>query len=35
MSRGRPIQNNEIEVAADDTWGLMVGPGGVLTLHMY
>jgi hypothetical protein len=33
---GRPVQNNEIEVAADDTWGLMVGPGGgVLALHMY
>jgi hypothetical protein len=34
---GRPAQNNELEVAADDTWGLMVGPGGagVMALHLY
>jgi hypothetical protein len=33
---GRPVRNNELEVGADDTWGLMVGPGGdVLPLQMY
>jgi hypothetical protein len=29
-------QNREFEVAADETWGLMVGPAGVpLPLHLY
>jgi hypothetical protein len=33
---GAPVQNNEIEIAADDTWGLMVAPGGeVMPLHVY
>jgi hypothetical protein len=33
---GSPVRNNEIEVAADDTWGLMVAPGGdVMPLHVY
>jgi len=34
---GQPRRTNEIEVGADDTWGLMVGPGGagVLTMQMY
>jgi hypothetical protein len=33
---GGAAQNNEIEVAADDAWGLMVAPGGaVLALHVY
>jgi hypothetical protein len=33
---GGPARNNEIELAADDAWGLMVGPGGdVLSLHVY
>jgi hypothetical protein len=33
---GGPVRNNEIELAADDAWGLMVGPGGdVLSLHVY
>ena len=26
--RGPPAGSNEIEIAADDTWGLMVAPGG-------
>jgi hypothetical protein len=31
-----PARNNEIEVAADDTWGLMVAPDGeVMPLHVY
>ena len=32
---GKPNQNGEIVVGADDAWGLMVGPGGVLALQMY
>ena len=33
---GGPARNNEIEVAADDAWGLMVAPGGeVVPLHVY
>jgi hypothetical protein len=33
---GRPAQSNAIEVAADDTWGLMVAPGGaVMPMQVY
>ncbi len=32
---GRPVQNDEVEVGADETWGLMIGPGGVLALQAY
>jgi len=33
---GGPVRTNEIEVAADDAWGLMVVPGGeVIPLHVY
>jgi hypothetical protein len=33
---GSPVRNNEIDVAADDTWGLMVAPdGAVMPLHVY
>ncbi|MBR0757158.1 hypothetical protein JQ604_33670 [Bradyrhizobium jicamae] len=33
---GGPARNNEIEIAAGDTWGVMIGPGGdVLPLQMY
>ena len=33
---GGPVRNNEIEIDAGDTWGLMVAPSGdVLPLHMY
>jgi hypothetical protein len=33
---GLPVRNNDIEVAADDTWGLMVAAGGeVMPLQMY
>jgi hypothetical protein len=31
----RAAQNQEVEVGADETWGLLVGPGGVLPLHLY
>jgi hypothetical protein len=32
---GRPAQTQETTVAADETWGLLIGPGGVLPLQMY
>jgi hypothetical protein len=33
---GGSVRTNEIEVAADDAWGLMVVPGGeVMPLHVY
>lgn len=33
---GGPARNNQIEIDAGDTWGLMVAPSGdVLPLHMY
>ena len=33
---GGPVRNNQIEIAAGDTWGVMIGPGGdVLPLQMY
>lgn len=32
---GGPAQNDAVEIGADETWGLLVGPGGVLPLHMY
>jgi hypothetical protein len=32
---GKPAQNEEVDAKADETWGLMVGPGGVLTLQVY
>lgn len=30
-----PMANDTIEVAADEIWGLMIGPGGVLPIQMY
>jgi hypothetical protein len=33
---GRPARNNAIEVAADDSWGLMVAPSGeIMSLQVY
>jgi hypothetical protein len=32
---GGPAGSDEVEVGADETWGLLVGPGGVLALQMY
>jgi hypothetical protein len=34
---GQPVRSEELDVSADDAWGLMVGPGGagVLALQMY
>jgi hypothetical protein len=32
---GKAAQNDELEVGADETWGLMIGPGGVLALQAY
>jgi hypothetical protein len=30
-----PAGSDEVEVGADETWGLLAGPGGVLALQMY
>ncbi|HEX4411043.1 MAG TPA: hypothetical protein VH206_19910 [Xanthobacteraceae bacterium] len=32
---GAPTQNDEIVIGANETWGLMIGPGGVLPLQAY
>ncbi len=32
---GKPAQSEEVDLAADETWGLIVGPGGLLPLHVY
>ncbi len=33
---GKPARNDQVEVGADDTWGLMAGPGGgVLSIQLY
>jgi hypothetical protein len=32
---GKPAQSDEVEVGADESWGLMIGPGGVLALQAY
>lgn len=32
---GKPNKTGEIVVSADDAWGLMIGPGGVLPLQIY
>lgn len=34
-SPGKPNKTSEVVVGADEAWGLMVGPGGVLPLQMY
>ena len=33
--QGKPLQSDEIELGADEVWGLMIGPGGVLALQAY
>ena len=32
---GKPAASDDITVAADETWGLLIGPGGALPLQMY
>lgn len=32
---GAPPQNEEVEIGAGETWGLLIGPGGVLPLQAY
>jgi hypothetical protein len=32
---GKPAQDDEVELGADEIWGLMIGPGGVLALQAY
>ena len=30
-----PAQTDEVEIAANETWGILIGPGGALALHAY
>ena len=32
---GGPSQRDDVEIGADETWGLLIGPGGALPLQMY
>ncbi len=32
---GKPAQGDDVDVGADEAWGLMAGPGGVLALNVY
>jgi hypothetical protein len=32
---GGPSQRDNVEIGADETWGLLIGPGGALPLRMY
>src|SRR5665213_626730 len=32
---GKPLHNDEVVLGADEIWGLMIGPGGVLPLQVY
>ncbi|MEC9369158.1 MAG: hypothetical protein VX871_10765 [Pseudomonadota bacterium] len=32
---GKPAQGEDVELAAEETWGLIVGPGGLLALQVY
>ena len=32
---GKPASNDEIEVGADETWGLLIGPVGALPIRVY
>ena len=34
-SKGKPAQSEEAEFGADEIWGVLIGPGGVLPLQMY
>lgn len=35
IKTGGRVQADEVEVRSDETWGLMIGPGGVLALQAY
>jgi len=32
---GKPAGTDTVEIGADETWGLLIGPGGVLPLQAY
>jgi hypothetical protein len=32
---GGPAKTDEVEIAAGETWGLLIGPGGALALQVY
>jgi hypothetical protein len=32
---GKPAQSEDVDLAADETWGVIVMPGGLLPMHVY
>ena len=32
---GKPAETDEVELGADEAWGIIIGPGGALALHAY
>ena len=32
---GKPVVDDELEVGADEAWGLFIGPNGALPVHVY
>ncbi len=34
-SGSKPGQSDSVEIGADEVWGLMIGPGGALTIQVY
>jgi hypothetical protein len=35
LKMGGKSESETIEVGADEAWGLLIGPGGLLPLHVY
>jgi hypothetical protein len=32
---GKPASEDELQVGADETWGVLIGPGGALPIHVH
>ncbi len=32
---GKPVETDEVQVRAGETWGMIIGPGGALALQVY
>jgi hypothetical protein len=35
MRPGYPAQPDDVQIGVDETWGLLIGPGGALPGQMY
>ncbi len=31
----QPAKRDDVEIGADETWGLLIGPGGTMQMQMY